>query len=466
MELKSRKHKLNRKLIFYFTLVIMLGITLIGIIVNLIVEKKFGQYVSYKNEQEISNIIEGIKVSYKNNDWNKKYINDIGINALNKGILIDVYDEHNNLVWSAREYNEEKCNRMLGSIKDNMKRRYNNWDSDYREDKFKITNDGNEVGYLNIGYYGNLYYLDDELDFLRDINKIIAIIAIVLIIISIIISVIISNSISKPIEKVSKFTKTIEDGNYESKIEYESNLKEVDDLINSINNLTDTLNKQEELRKRLTTDVAHELRTPLTSVQTHLEAILDGIWEPTNDRLNSINEEVSRLVGLVNKLNSLSKFEASKENLNIKEEKLSKIVENIVYNFQTQSIKKNISIESDLDDISIKIDKEKITQLVINLVSNAIRYTNEGGKINIILRDDKNYAKLYVKDNGIGIPKEDIKYIFERFYRVDKSRSKNTGGMGVGLTITKAIAKAHGGSINVNSQIGTGSEFIVTIPKK
>lgn len=466
MELKSRKHKLNRKLIFYFTLVIMLGIILIGIIVNLIVEKKFGQYVSYKNEQEISNIIEGIKVSYQNNDWDKKYINDIGINALNKGILIDVYDEHKDLVWSAREYNEDKCNRMLGSIKDNMKRRYNNWDSDYREDKFEITNNGNEVGYLNIGYYGNLYYLDDELDFLRDINKIIAIIAIVLIIISIIISVIISNSISKPIEKVSKFTKKIEDGNYESKIEYESNLKEVDDLINSINNLTDTLNKQEELRKRLTTDVAHELRTPLTSVQTHLEAILDGIWEPTNDRLNSINEEVSRLVGLVNKLNSLSKFEASKENLNIKEENLSKIVENIVYNFQTQAIKKNISIESDLDDVSIKIDKEKITQLVINLVSNGIRYTNEGGKINIILRDDKNYAKLYVKDNGIGIPKEDIKYIFERFYRVDKSRSKNTGGMGVGLTISKAIAKAHGGSINVNSQIGIGSEFIVIIPKK
>lgn len=466
MELKNRKHKLNRKLIFYFTLVIMLGIILIGIIVNLIVEKKFGQYVSYKNEQEISNIIEDIKVAYKNNDWNKKYINDIGANALNKGILIDVYDEHNDLVWSAREYNEDKCNRMLGSIKDNMKRRYNNWDSDYREDKFKITSNGNEVGYLNIGYYGNLYYLDDELDFLRDINKVITIIAIVLIIISVIISVIISNSISKPIEKVSKFTKTIEDGNYEKKIEYKSNLKEVDDLINSINNLTDTLNKQEELRKRLTTDVAHELRTPLTSVQTHLEAILDGIWEPTNDRLNSINEEVSRLVGLVNKLNSLSKFEASKENLNIKEENLSKIVENIIYNFQTQAIKKSIRIESDLDDVNINIDKDKITQLVINLISNGIRYTNEGGKINIILKDEKNCAKLCIKDNGIGIPKEDIKYIFERFYRVDKSRSKNTGGMGVGLTISKAIVKAHGGSINVNSQIGTGSEFIVIIPKK
>jgi two-component system, OmpR family, sensor histidine kinase BaeS len=213
----------------------------------------------------------------------------------------------------------------------------------------------------------------------------------------------------------------------------------VEDLISSINNLANSLNKQELLRKRLTTDIAHELRTPLTSIQAHLEAIIDGIWDATPERLSSINEEVTRLVGLVNQLRNLSDFDSEKNQLKIYNINTRELIKNIIYNLQGSALEKNIIIESDLKNLKVNLDKDKISQVVFNLLSNSIRYTNSYGKIYIksYIEDEK--FIISVKDNGIGIPKKDIENIFERFYRVDKSRSKLTGCTGVGLTISKAI---------------------------
>ena len=165
---------------------------------------------------------------------------------------------------------------------------------------------------------------------------------------------------------------------------------EIDDLINSINKLSNELNDQENLRKQLTGDIAHELRTPLTSIKGHLDAIIVGIWEPTNERLNSINEEVKRITNLVDEYGN-----------------------NAIY---------------------IKVFKKN------------------------------NSINISIKDSGIGIPKSEYKNIFERFYRLDKSRGANEKGAGVGLTIAKSIVNAHGGEIEVYSEINKGSEFIISLP--
>lgn len=300
--------------------------------------------------------------------------------------------------------------------------------------------------------------------FLEDMTNLIIGISLLMIIVVISISILLSQKISKPIIVVSKMTDFIKNGGYDQTLEYESSIVEIDNLINSINELSKELYKMENMRKKLTSDISHELRTPLTSIQTHLEAMIDGVWEPSPERLTSVNEEVIRLSHLVNQLKNLAKFDNEESKLKLKDENLTQIIKNIIYNNESFAMEKNIKIKSQLENIIVKLDKEKITQVIVNLLSNAIRYTCRDGEIFIKLYKKNNFIKIIVKDNGIGIPEESLDYIFERFYRVDKSRCRNTGGTGIGLTICKSIIDLHKGKIEVKSKINEGSEFIITLP--
>lgn len=465
MDYKLKKLKLNKKLILSLVSLIIIVILSIALSINSVFNKKFEQYIIRNNENEISNIIDSIRSKYVNGEWELSSIQQIGEDSINKGIFVDLYDKDSNLVWGAMTYNKNMCHMVMGSIENNMNYMINKNKSNYTEKLFEIKNLDNEIiGNIKIGSYGLLYYMDNDVDFLKEINKVITSIGIVMVLITIFIAILISNNISKPVEVVSNMANLIGDGDYDNKIDYDSNIVEIDVLIKSINNLSAKLEEQENLRKRLTTDISHELRTPLTSIQTHLEAMIDGIWEPDTERLNSVNEEVIRLTNLVNQLQNLAKFDSEKSKLNLAKVNVKNLIMNVVYNNQGKALEKNINIECDLESIDSYLDKDKISQVIVNLLSNAIRYTNNGGKIFISSYKENNNLKIQFKDNGIGIPKENIKYIFERFYRVDESRSKNTGGIGVGLTIVKSIIDLHQGTIEVRSELNKGSEFIVILP--
>lgn len=465
MDYKLKKLKLNKKLILSLVSLIIIVILSIALSINSVFNKKFEQYIIRNNENEISNIIDSIRSKYVNGEWELSSIQQIGEDAISNGIFVDLYDKDSNLVWGAMTYNKNMCHMVMGSIENNMNYMINKNKSNYTEKLFEIKNLDNEIiGNIKIGSYGLLYYMDNDVDFLKEINKVITSIGIVMVLITIFIAILISNNISKPVEVVSNMANLIGDGDYDNKIDYDSNIVEIDVLIKSINNLSAKLEEQENLRKRLTTDISHELRTPLTSIQTHLEAMIDGIWEPDTERLNSVNEEVIRLTNLVNQLQNLAKFDSEKSKLNLDKVNVKNLIMNVVYNNQGKALEKNINIECDLESIDSYLDKDKISQVIVNLLSNAIRYTNNGGKIFISSYKENNNLKIQFKDNGIGIPKENIKYIFERFYRVDESRSKNTGGIGVGLTIVKSIIDLHQGTIEVRSELNKGSEFIVILP--
>lgn len=465
MDYKLKKLKLNKRLILSLVSLIIIVILSIALSINSVFNKKFEQYIIRNNENEISNIIDSIRSKYVNGEWELSSIQQIGEDAISNGIFVDLYDKDSNLVWGAMTYNKNMCHMVMGSIENNMNYMINKNKSNYTEKLFEIKNLDNEIiGNIKIGSYGLLYYMDNDVDFLKEINKVITSIGIVMVLITIFIAILISNNISKPVEVVSNMANLIGDGDYDNKIDYDSNIVEIDVLIKSINNLSAKLEEQENLRKRLTTDISHELRTPLTSIQTHLEAMIDGIWEPDTERLNSVNEEVIRLTNLVNQLQNLAKFDSEKSKLNLAKVNVKNLIMNVVYNNQGKALEKNINIECDLESIDSYLDKDKISQVIVNLLSNAIRYTNNGGKIFISSYKENNNLKIQFKDNGIGIPKENIKYIFERFYRVDESRSKNTGGIGVGLTIVKSIIDLHQGTIEVRSELNKGSEFIVILP--
>lgn len=465
MDYKFKKLKLNKKLILYLVSLIIVVVVVIAVSINSIFEKKFEEYIIKNNENEVSNLINSIESEYMDGRWNLYSIEKIGENAINKGIFVDLYDTNGNLIWGATTYSQDRCNKIMGSIENNMNHTMANWHGKYTEQSLSLKNSNNQViGSIKIGTYGLLYYMDNDVDFLKEINQVITFIGILMILITICIAILIANNISKPIEVVSNMTNLMGDGGYYNKIDYQSNIYEIDNLIVSINNLASKLEEQENLRKRLTTDISHELRTPLTNVQTHLEAMIDGIWEPNAERLNSVNEEVIRLTNLVNQLKNLAKFDSEKSKLNLTEINIEKLIKNIVYNNQGCALEKNLNIVFNLENVNTYLDKDKISQVIVNLLSNAMRYTNDGGNIYINAYKEKENIKIHFKDEGVGIPKESLNHIFERFYRVDESRSKDTGGIGVGLTIVKSIVDLHKGKIEVKSKQNEGSEFIITLP--
>lgn len=467
MDYKSKLKSINSKLIISFTLIMIVTILSIKLFVNTIFKDSFEKYVDDSNKVEVNHLIEfDLKNLYINESWNTEFIENLGIEAIRKGIAIEIYDKNDNKVWSVFEDEKVLSDKTLNDISKNMKSIEKQWDNYFEELKVDINDDeGNIlVGYAYIGHYASTYYMENDVEFFNAINRIIIIIGVISISSIIIISIIISRSIAKPISKVSKMTKYIGEGNYKNKLNYKSNIMEIDDLINSINKLSNELNDQENLRKQLTGDIAHELRTPLTSIKGHLDAIIVGIWEPTNERLNSINEEVKRITNLVDELRKLAKFDSGKDNLNKEIVNLKNYIKSIAYNYEGKALEKNIVIKYQLENIEALIDKEKFAQVIINILSNAIKYNNGNNEIYIKVFKKNNSINISIKDSGIGIPKSEYKNIFERFYRLDKSRGANEKGAGVGLTIAKSIVNAHGGEIEVYSEINKGSEFIISLP--
>lgn len=466
MDYKTKKISLKNIIIISFTIVMTITIFTIASFVKKTFEYEFGKYVDESNKIEVEHLVFDLRNIYIDGTWNEELIKELGEDAINKGIALEIYNNEDELIWSIFEDEKILSNETLNEIKENMQSINQNWNGklkDYKENIYDKNN--NLIGYEKIYHYESLYYMENDIRFLSIINNFMKIISILAIGSIIFISVLLSKSISNPIEKVSQVAKVIGNGKYKDKIKDKSNIKEVDELVLSINKLSTKLSEQEELRKRLTTDIAHELRTPITSVQGHLDAIIDGIWEASTERLISIREEVTRLSEIIGRLRYLAKFDSENNELNKTKVNLNEFIQNIVYNYESEALEKNIKINYNCDNITIYVDKNQFSQVIINLLTNAIKYTNNNGFINITSYYDNQWVNISIKDNGIGIPKNDLQYIFERFYRVDKSRSKNTGGIGIGLSIVKSIVDAHNGEIFVESKLNEGTEFLIKLPK-
>jgi len=219
----------------------------------------------------------------------------------------------------------------------------------------------------------------------------------------------------------------------------------------------------ETMRRQLIGDVTHELRTPLTSIKGYMEGLVDGLLPSTPETFNQIHREADRLSRLVDDLQELSRVEAKAYSLDIRSVAVSNLVQTTVKRLTPQATAKRITLHSSLpaDLPPLQADEDRITQVLVNLVANAIQYTPEGGDVTISAVHQADEIRVSVKDTGIGIPTEHITNLFTRFYRVDKSRSRNAGGgSGIGLTIARHLIEAHGGRIWVESKgEGQGSIF-------
>ncbi|WP_240473268.1 sensor histidine kinase [Oceanobacillus caeni] len=230
------------------------------------------------------------------------------------------------------------------------------------------------------------------------------------------------------------------------------------------------LKKLELMRKDFVANVSHELRTPITSIRGFAETLLEDDLknkEVAKEFLTIIYNESDRMQLLIEDLLTLSRLEQENVQLVVNEIDVEGLLKDIIPAYQMKARKKKISIAFSMDEkLNFKADKEKIKQIIINLLDNAIHYTQEQGKVFLTIDSTEEYVHIHVSDTGMGIDKAALPRIFERFYRVDKARSRNTGGTGLGLAIVKHIVDVHDGKIVIDSEINKGTDIHIYLPRK
>jgi len=334
-----------------------------------------------------------------------------------------------------------------------------------RED---IILDGVKIGQLIINKEKSLDIINIEQQFIKSVYTSNIFSAAIAVIAAAILGIVISGKMTKPLEKLIIGIKHLAKGDTSYRVKVNTQ-DEFSQLAESFNEMAQELKKNEEVRKGLVADVAHELRTPLSILRGKLESIQEGALELKQEVIIQLSDEVYHLSRLVNELQQLSLAEAGKLVLERKKVSLNELIQKVLDNFTWLAEEKNITMQLNArKEITIYIDAQRITQAIVNLLGNALRHTPEGGKVEIDLDNEKDQladnAVIRVMDSGVGIEKEHLPYIFDRFYRIDASRSRDQGGTGLGLAITKGFIEAHGGKISVESEKGKGTTFVISLP--
>lgn len=440
---------ISKQLGKYFIFITMLSIAFVTIISNLSINIFFSCYIKESRDRDDLKVLQYVQDIYSdNNGLDSKALMSIMHYAYSEGLTVRLRDMQNNVIWNSGL--PQTMNGMMDNANGLAYRNYS------------ISFNGIKVGTIDIGRPKSMISSLEDEQFLRTINAVFAIAFLFSVIMAVLSSMHVSNKFLQPIYTIKENAKLIEDGKYSELKEVSANTSELYDLSLSIKGLAEKLGYQESLRKRLTSDIAHELRTPLATLQSHIEAFMDGVWEPNPEKLAIVQHEITRLAKLIQDLADLSILENDEIKLHKSRTNLSMLLDSIVESFEPLFISKSIELKKDIqDDIELYCDEDRMSQVLVNILSNAYKYTNEEGIVRISLRKVKDVVRVVAEDNGIGIPKEDIKHIFERFYRSDLSRNRGTGGTGIGLTITRALVEAHGGIISIESEEGKGTKVII-----
>lgn len=306
-----------------------------------------------------------------------------------------------------------------------------------------------------------------ELEFIERINMTLFYGALIGAVIALVLGVILSRTLTRPIRELTQATHAVSEGDLSQQVPVRSK-DELGELAQAFNKMSSELSRSVNARKQMTADIAHELRTPLSLILGHAEAVHDGVLPPTRENFEIIREEATRLEHLVNDLRTLSHADAGELSMQLQTIGPQRLINEVASLYQYQAQRKNINFELDIAPAlpSIEVDPGRITQVLTNILDNAIRHTPEGGRILLTAKEVHNMVELAVQDSGPGLEIKDIDRIFERLYQVDPSRQRNDGGSGLGLAIVKSIVQAHGGQVSAESEPGAGLKVKIRLPKK
>ena len=279
---------------------------------------------------------------------------------------------------------------------------------------------------------------------------------------ALLLSYLLTRRILRPLFQMTEITREIASGTYSVRVEIPSR-DEIGQLADSFNQMADSLERLDRLRKTMVADVAHELRTPLTNLRGYMEALSDGVIPPSRETFTMLQDEILRLVSLVEDLQQLAKADAAKAFINRQPLSLHELIEQMLQLYRVNFTEKQIRVETRFvpSTATVPADRDKLLQVVRNLTENAWKFTPQRGKVTVATETVANGFKVTFTNTGDGISAEDLPYIFERFYRAERSRSRETGGAGIGLSIVKELIEAHGGKVGAESSAGLTSVWFV-----
>ncbi len=382
-----------------------------------------------------------------------------------EGVYIEIYDRHGDLINKSSNLKNFTLNKVFDQK--------NKKGLTYTQDLTglgpiiiheKSLKQGDKLwGTIKVGK--SLEFINESLDRLR---QILVSVFLVTLLLSFGIGMILAKGALDPIDRITKTARTIKTGALNHRLSWQGPADELGRLAAAFDEMLDRLERSFQKERQFTSDASHELRTPLTIVKGEAEVALRGEnkkFEEYQKSLASINEEADRMFKIVDDLLTLAKADSKSQQLEIEPVHLNQLIHKVKSQFESLVDKNRITLVlKEKERIVLQGDKQRLTQLLNNLIDNALKYTPPGGKVKISLDREYEWAKIIVEDTGIGIPPEDLPHIFERFYRVDKARSRKMGGSGLGLSIVKWIVEAHKGRIEVKSKPGQGTCFTVWLP--
>jgi signal transduction histidine kinase len=352
---------------------------------------------------------------------------------------------------------------MIEHMAENMKKSYPKVEGGYTTQSVSLYGESDIIANLDFGYYGPFYLSGDESLFISAVNRTLIFGMAFALVLSLAAGTLLAARIAAPITNVASVADKIAKGDYDAQSGVRSSTSEIALLARTMDKLAKILAEQQTLRRRLTQDIEHELKTPMSALQCHIEAMIDGIWEPTPERLKSGLEEIIRVNGLIGDLSSLAEYESGALTIVKQEVHIGELLRSITTGLEGAFAEKGVELAFDCGDFVVTTDRDKLTQIAVNLLSNALKYTPPGGKAELAASEIAHGFALTVTDNGIGIPEDELPLVFERFYRTDLSRARKTGGTGIGLAIVKALAAALGGEIGAERRPGGGTVFTLRI---
>jgi signal transduction histidine kinase len=333
-----------------------------------------------------------------------------------------------------------------------------------RQDAFPLEANGETVGYVLASREAFRQSQAEQL-LLERVNRTVIFASLGAAGLALVLGLLLSRTLSRPIRELTRATKAVAQGELHQQVPVRST-DEIGELARSFNQMSRDLARAQSLRQQMTADIAHELRTPLSVILSHVDAIEEGILQPTPETLHVIREETTQLSRLVEDLRTLSRADAGELSMTLILANPGDLLSKTAASHRPLAAEKGIDldVDTDVDLPPIQVDPERINQVLDNLLSNALRHTPEGGSIRLFARKADEGVELVIVDSGPGIASEALPHVFERFYRADSARGRDLGGSGLGLAIARSIVESHAGHIRAESEPGKGAAFIVWLP--